>query len=374
MQIEPFLTEQFFTKYEFSAPHLLASSDCETISISELLQLAGSSLEEFGSLTLGYTESQGNPRLRSQISQMYSSIAEEEIVVLTSPVEGIFLAMQTVLEPDHEVIALRPAYDALSNVARHLCRQVVPWHMIPSDGHWALDFAQLESLINDQTQMIVVNFPHNPTGYVPSREEFKRLIQLAEENDIWLFCDEIYRGLEFEERIPSAADLYEKAIVLSGLSKTHGLPGLRAGWLVIRDPALRESLINWKHYTTICPAAPTEYLASQAISVQEQLADRSKQIIRRNLTLCHDFIESFSDRFIWRQPIAGSVAFVELKLELFGFETATDFCHHLAREHGIVLLPGACLGYDDHFVRFGLGRLGFGDALQAFSQVLKTTT
>ena len=122
MRIEPFLTEQFFAEYEFSARHLLASSDCETMSIGELLRLSGSSLEELAGLTLGYTESQGDPRLRSQISQMYSDVSSEDIVVLTSPVEGIYLAMQTLLEPEDEVIALRPAYDALNNVARHLCR------------------------------------------------------------------------------------------------------------------------------------------------------------------------------------------------------------------------------------------------------------
>ena len=112
MRIAPFLTEQFFAEYEFSAKYLLAASDCETMSIGELLRLSGSSLEELGDLTLGYTESQGDPQLRSQISEMYSEIRSEDIVVLTSPIEGIYLAMQTLLEPEDDVIALRPAYDA----------------------------------------------------------------------------------------------------------------------------------------------------------------------------------------------------------------------------------------------------------------------
>ena len=370
MKIEPFLTEQFFAEYEFSAQHLLASSDCETMSIGELLQLSGSTLDELGGLTLGYTESQGDPHLRSLISNMYSNVSSDDVVVLTSPVEGIYLAMQTLLESEDEVIALRPAYDALNNVARHLCREVLPWNLFPGRNCWELDFDELESLISPQTRIIVVNFPHNPTGYVPSSSDFDRLIRLARKHDVWLFCDEIYRGLEFGPTIPSAADLYEKAIVLSGLSKTYGLPGLRAGWVVIRNAELRDELINWKHYTTICPAAPTEFLARKALLVKDKLATRSKAIIQQNLNLCEAFFNRFQDQFIWRRPQAGSVAFVELNLSQIGFDSATSYCHHLAQNHGMVLLPGKCLGFEDNFVRFGLGRSNFEVALKSFAEVI----
>ena len=370
MKIEPFLTEQFFTQYEFSAPHLLASSDCETMSIGELLQLAGSTLDELGGVTLGYTESQGNPQLRSQIAGMYTNVDREDVVILTSPVEGIYLAMQTLLEPDDEVIALRPAYDALNNVARHLCREVVPWNLVASTDQWKLDFDQLESMISPQTRMIVVNFPHNPTGFVPSKMEFECLIRLARENNVWLFCDEIYRGLEFDTPIASAADCYEKSIVLGGLSKTYGLPGLRAGWLVVRNSEFRDELINWKYYIMICFVVLIEFLASKVLLVKEQLADRSKTIIQRNLELCDDFFARFPDHFTWRRPRAGSVAFVELNLAEIGFDSATAYCHYLAQNHGIVLLPGRCLGFDDSFVRFGLGRASFETALDAYAAVV----
>ena len=372
MKIEPFLTEQFFAEYEFSAEFLLASSDCETISIAQLLQMSGSTLEELGDLTLGYTESQGDPQLRSQISMRYSNVSSDDVVVLNSPVEGIYLSMQTILEPGNEVIALRPAYDALNNMPRHLCGSIVPWNLVPRSDCWELDFDTLESLISQQTRMIVVNFPHNPTGYVPSSSDFERLVRLSRKHNLWLFCDEIYRGLEFGPTIPSAADVYEKAIVLNGLSKTFGLPGLRSGWLVIRDKELRAEIINWKHYTSICAPAPTELLARKALLIGERLAARSKAIIEQNLKLCEAYFKTVHDQFIWRRPQAGSVAFVELDLAQIGFDSATSFCHHLAQNFGIVLLPGRCLGFEDNFVRFGLGRSKFGDALQAFAKSIKT--
>ncbi len=127
MKIKPFLTEHFFAKYEFTASHLLASSDCETTSIAELLELSGGSLAGLGALKLGYTESQGHPDYRRMVAEMYEGVAADDVVILTSPVEGIYLTMQTLLDASDEVIALSPAYDALHHVADHLCGEFRPW-------------------------------------------------------------------------------------------------------------------------------------------------------------------------------------------------------------------------------------------------------
>jgi aspartate/methionine/tyrosine aminotransferase len=231
-----------------------------------------------------------------------------------------------------------------------------------------LDFGALERLVSDQTKMIVVNFPHNPTGYLPSPDEFQSLIDLCARHGIWLFCDEMYRGLEFGEAsmLPSAADLYERAIILTGLSKTHGLPGLRAGWLLIRDEPTRQALLNWKFYTTICPAAPTEFLALAALSVGESIVDRNKALIRENIALAGPFFERWSELFTWRPPQAGSVALVGLSAP-----SATEYCHNLAQSPGVLLLPGAFMGDEDRTVRFGFGRAAFPVALTHYATYLE---
>ena len=380
MKIKPFLTEHFFAEYEFTALHLLASSDCETTSIAELLDLSGGSLAGLGAVELGYTESQGHPEYRRLVAEMYEDVAADDVVILTSPVEGIYLTMQTLLDASDEVVALSPAYDALHHVADHLCGQLKLWQLLPTETGWGMDLGRLRSMVNSKTRMIIVNFPHNPTGYQPDRDELKELIEIAREHDCWLFCDEIYRGLEVgfdsSATLPSVADLYGKSIVLNGLSKTFGLPGLRAGWLVIRDGKVREKLIAWKHYTTICPAAPTEYLAMQALSVRDHLAKRSREIVRSNLALCSPFMERHSALFRWRPPIAGSTALVEVDLEQLGrgqkqmFASTQEYCHALVQRHGILLLPGECLGCQPRFIRIGLGRAGFAEAMLAWEATL----
>lgn len=373
MHIAPFATEQFFDLYEFKTPHLLSPSDCATVNVQELLQMAGLTLENLGDLKLGYTQAQGHPELRRLIAADYEQVIDEEVVVLTSPIEGIYLTMRTLLDKEDEAIVLTPAYDALKNMAEHICHQVHLWPLQPVDDTmprgWRLDFEALQGLINPKTKLIVVNFPHNPTGFLPTPDDLTRLLETAQAHDIWLFSDEIYRGLEFGDRaiLSSVADQYERSIILSGLSKIYGLPGLRAGWMVIKDSATRQALINWKHYTTICPAAPTEFLAMAALQVKEKLIEQNQTIIRDNLRLAVPFFDRWSNFFTWRPPLAGSVALVGIDVP-----SATTYCHDLAQKVGILLLPSAFLGYDDRHIRFGFGRTSFATALNYYEDYLSS--
>ena len=166
MQIAPFATEHFYAKYEFNTPYQLCNSDCETITIDALLKMADVSLADFGQLSLGYTESQGDPQLRAAIAAAYKTASADDILVLGTPVEGIYLAARAMLEPTDEVIVLTPAYDALINMFEHVVggKNVKKWAFSAGEDQWELDFNQLRRLISQNTKLLVVNFPHNPTG------------------------------------------------------------------------------------------------------------------------------------------------------------------------------------------------------------------
>lgn len=368
MNIQPFATEVYFARYEFATPHILCASDCESMTTGELLRLAGMETGDLLDQRLGYTESQGDPALRAAVAALHQRVSDDEVVVLGAPEEGIYLTMRTLLEPGDHVIVLTPAYDSLLNLAEHITGNVTRWPIRPVAGGWALDPDELEQLFRPNTRLVVVNFPHNPTGYLPTPEDYTAIIDSVRRRGVWLLCDEMYRGLERNsaERLPSAADRYEHAIVLAGLSKTHGLPGLRAGWLIVRDRDIRAALVNWKHYTTICPPAPIERLATAALGVHASLAERSRVIIAGNLQLAEPFFARHQALFDWRPPRAGSVALVGLAAP-----SATDYCYALARDAGVLLLPGAFLGAGDHSVRFGFGRAGFAAALERYDAWLQ---
>ncbi|MCA9960900.1 MAG: aminotransferase class I/II-fold pyridoxal phosphate-dependent enzyme [Anaerolineales bacterium] len=368
MQIPPFSIEQFFAVYEFTTPYLLCSSDCESMTVGELLALAERPSTILHDLHLGYTETQGSPALRAKVAAQYATLHPDDVVVLTAPEEGIFLAMHTLLERNDHVIVLTPAYDSLLNLADHVSGNVSQWEIEAGNGRWQLNLDHLANLITDQTRLLVVNFPHNPTGLLPGAEEFEAIIALAQKHDVWLFCDEMYRGLELggRETLPSAVTRYEKAIVLAGLSKVHGLPGLRSGWLVLRDAQLRADFINWKHYTTICPPGPSEFLALAGLRAQTQLTARNRHIIETNLETADSFFARWPGLFTWRRPQAGSVALVELHTP-----AVTAYCHTLAREAGVLLLPGEYIDYAAQFVRWGFGRVDFAQGLAQYDAYLQ---
>lgn len=368
MNIAPFAIEQYFARYEFTTPHILCASDCETMTIAELLEATGTPLSSLGELRLGYTDSQGHPQLREAISHVYGSVNPESVVVLTAPEEGIYLTMRTLLNPGEHVVVLTPAYDSLLNLAQHVSGNVSQWRIRPTDAGWDLDLDLLQRLVTPKTKLVVINFPHNPTGYLPGEAQFRAIIDIVRRSGAWLFCDEMYRGLERggTAALPSAAELYERCIVLAGLSKVHGLPGLRSGWLVIQDDATRADLINWKFYTSICAPATSEFLALAALQAQDFLIARNRGIIEQNLAIAQAFFSRWPGMFAWRPPLAGSVALVGIDEP-----SATAYCHYLAREAGVLLLPSSCLGYGDRHVRFGFGRMDFTHNLEVYEEYLQ---
>lgn len=370
MNIAPFETEHFYAQYEFNTPYQLCNSDCETVTIGALLEMADMSLEHFGLQALGYTESQGNPQLRESIAATYQRVLPDDVVVLGTPVEGIYLAARALLEPGDEVIVLSPAYDALINMFEHVvgAQHVKKWRFQPQPTAWVLELDELRRLISPRTKMVVVNFPHNPTGYLPTPQMQRALVDIVEEHNLWLFYDEMYFGLVHSgtQPIPSAADVTKRAIVLSGLSKTYGLPGLRSGWLIIQDEAVRRSLMNWKFYTSICPPAPSEFLAVAALRVWQELRDKNVAQIEQNLALAEAFFQRWPALFTWRRPLAGSTALVG-----YSVPSVSAVAAQLAAEAGVLIHPATTLGSDDQHMRMGFGRAGFGEALRRFEEWLQ---
>ncbi|MCA9777781.1 MAG: aminotransferase class I/II-fold pyridoxal phosphate-dependent enzyme [Candidatus Eremiobacteraeota bacterium] len=355
MSLPPFETELYYAEYEFTSPHLLSVSDCESMSVGELLKLADVDPNELLSQTLQYTESQGNPRLRQRIADRYEGLAPDQVLLLNSPIEGLYLLSKVFTG---RTIVLLPAYDALKNLPQN----AVGWELRAAEGRWELDWEALEELAREPVELLVVNFPHNPTGFLPSLQEWERLVKWAHDRGIWLFCDEMYRGLPLRHPgLPSVVEVYEKGITLSGLSKPQGLPGLRAGWLISRDAEILRKLFEMRLYTSICTASPIEFLAEVALSVEQQLLERSQALVRRNVALANKFFNRHPE-FGWRKPLGGSVALVELP-EGIGAEA---YCRKLASEKGIVLLPSSFLGIEDRYVRFGFGRESFAAALRAY--------
>lgn len=366
MKIAKFVLERYLARYEFSAPYLLCPSDCESMELRELLALEPGARERLDSLWLGYTESQGDPELRQAITMLYERIAANQVLVHTGAEEAIFNFMNVALIPGDHIVVHAPYYQSLGEIARSIGAEVSEWKG-DFECAWELDLEDLEDLLTARTKVVVVNFPHNPTGYLPTPEFVLELSALSDRYGFIIFSDEVYRGLELNrsDRLPALADVNERAVSLGVMSKTYGLAGLRIGWLCTRNNALFRELAAFKDYTTICNSAPSEFLATIALRHAEVIAERNLQIIRGNLDLLDGFFGSHQKMFGWSRPRAGSIAFPML---LQG--TVNEFCADLLKEAGVLLLPGTIYGKGFNAFRIGFGRKNMPDALERLGRHL----
>ena len=367
MRPRPFALERFFARYEFNTRYLLSSSDPETLPIRELLALEPGSQERFAELRLGYTESRGGESLRQRIAGLYDGVRTDEVLVHSGPQEGIFAFANALFQRGDHAIVQFPAYQSQYAIAEAISVDISRWNSdLDRDG--APDVEELASLVRPATRAILLTTPNNPTGYAFSRPQIDAVVDIARRHGLWLFGDEVYRGTERDVPcLPAVADLYERGVSLGGLSKGHGLAGLRIGWLTTHDSALYERVAAFKDYLTICNSAPSEFLAEIALRHSDRLLERVRRICVANLDLLGDFFARHSALFEWNRPRAGTTAFPRY---LGGSSDA--FCARLVRDAGVLLLPSSVFDAGDDRVRFGYGRADLRDALAALEEFVAT--
>ncbi|MBN2287511.1 MAG: aminotransferase class I/II-fold pyridoxal phosphate-dependent enzyme [Tissierellales bacterium] len=367
MKINDFRLEVYFGEHEFSAPYLLGQSDCEAMTVRELLSYESDSEKAFMDSWLGYTEVAGSDELRTQIAQLYSQMNSDEIIVHSGAQEAIFNFMNVLLNKGDHVITMFPTYQSLFEVANAIGCQVSQWNLRQGNKGWVLDLEELEALVTPQTKLICINTPNNPTGYTLTDEESARIIEIARAHNIYIFSDEVYKGLELDGIKRSwIADQYEKAVTLGVMSKAYGLPGLRIGWIATKDQEMIESMMKYKHYTTICNSATSEYLATVALKNGQRILNRNLEIIKHNLEASDEFFEKYSNLFTYNKPMCGPIAFHKLNLEI----PIRQFCDTMVKEQGVLLLPADMYFFEGNYFRMGYGRKNFKENLKHFENYL----
>jgi len=337
-ELRPFELEVFFSKWEFTARHHLCASDMQSMTISELLALANDAdRKAWDSLYLGYTETWGTPGLRDAIASTYERVGASDVLTFVGAQEAIFAAMHALLRPADHAIVVIPNYQSVESVPLSIC-DVTGIALDPA-CNWELDLNQVRDAIRPNTRVISFNFPHNPTGKVISRATLDALVGMARERGIYLFSDEVYRGVERRPEItlPQVADLYERGISLGVMSKSYGLPGIRVGWVACRDCEALGRMERMKHYTSICGAAPSELLAQIALKARERILARNRSLIAKNLPMLETFFAEHEDLFEWYLPDGGCIGYPRY----IGRDGVEEFARRLVEESGVLLLPAS---------------------------------
>jgi aspartate/methionine/tyrosine aminotransferase len=367
-----FALETYFSKWEFSAKHHMTASDAQSMTINDLLLLAGENHESLGNLHLGYTETWGAPGLRQAIADTYNNLNIDNILCFAGAEEGVYASMRVLLSKGDHAIIVVPNYQAAETLPLDICE--VSGVKLDPENNWYLDLDDIKKAIRPNTKLISVCFPNNPTGAIISADDYTELIGICRKHDLYLFSDEVYRLLELDasKRIDQAADVYEKALSLNVMSKAYGLPGLRIGWVASQDKDVLLKLEQYKHYLSICNSAPSERLAEIALSVRDKLLQRNRTLMAENIQKLDDFFADYSNLFEWQRPDGGCIAFPRYT----GRGGVEDFCTNLVEDSGVLLLPASIYkselmqAPDDRF-RIGFGRANMEEGLAVFRDYLE---
>lgn len=368
MKINDFKLECYFGLYEFTAPYLLTQSDCESMTTNELLSLEDGAEKAYLNQWLGYTQTWGDPELRKSIALLYKNMKADDVLVFHGAQEAIFAYMNVLLEEGDHMIAMFPNYQSVYEVANSVPKcEFSKWHIKDDGKGWVIDFKELEALIKPNTKVIAVNSPNNPTGYTFTNDEIKKLCEICKKHDIYLFSDEVYKGLELDGNTREwMADNYKKCSSLGVMSKAYGLAGLRVGWIASKDHELLEKLVKFKHYISICDSAPSEFLSIVALKHSDTLLERNKNIIQDNLKLADKFFDKYQNIFEKKSITCGPVAYHKLLIDI----PVKDFCKLAVEKKGVLLLPSNIYDMDEQYFRMGYGRKNFSESLAKFEEFL----
>jgi aspartate/methionine/tyrosine aminotransferase len=241
----------------------------------------------------------------------------------------------------------------LYGVWKNLGGKVKPFYLKMNEGRWEPDIEGLKESMSEKTAAVAICTPNNPTGAIIDESQLKEIADITKDGNAWLVSDEIYRGVELQgDKSPSAFDYSEKVMVTSSLSKAYGLPGLRLGWIVASDPDVAEELWTYTDYTSICPTALSDYLATIALSpdVRERLEGRARERVGAHWHIMQEWLDEHQDLMKYVPPQAASICFPEYNLAI----SSLDLVERLRIEKDVLVVPGSHFGMENYL------RIGFG--------------
>ncbi len=349
MRIEPFQMERWQSTWENVVNYNLAESGVHPLSLQQLLSF--SDIHSLGHLSLGYTQTNGDPKLREKIAKLYPGANIENILVTTGSAEANFLVIWSCVEPGDEAVFMLPNYMQMWSLLRAFGSKVKPFYL-REDLNWSPDPAELKKTVSKNTKLIIITNPNNPTGSILNQEARETIVNLAEWAGAWIFADEVYRGAELNGQLtPSFWGTTKKVVATSGLSKAYGLPGLRTGWIVGPEDFIQKTW-PYRDYTSISSSAVSHFLAQIALTpeIREKILKRTREILKTNLPHLQKWLAQQDGLFNLVPPQAGAIAFASCKLNIDSVQLAT----RVLEEKSVLIEPGEHFAMGNH-LRFGYG-------------------
>lgn len=372
MKIKPFAVEEWMNAYEEGARFNIAETCVDSVSLNELFTLIGQDrdvfLHTFSARRLTYGAIEGAPAFKNGVCKLYKTISPKHIVPTHGAAGANHHIFYSLLEPGDRVVSIMPTYQQLYSIPESFGADV-QLLQLRQENDYLPDLDELRRLVTPETKMICINNPNNPTGALMSTELLREIVEIAKSVDAYILCDEVYRHLtQTDEWCESIADLYDKGISVSSMSKVFSLAGLRLGWIATHDMDVVKTCLSHRDYDLVSCGMFDEAVAAVALEHSEKLLKRNRAIVRENLAVLDAWVRS-EPALTYTKPMAGTTALVYYNYDIPSYE----FCKRMYHETGAFVTPGDCFE-QPHSVRIGYASdtQVLKDGLKAFSAFLRT--
>lgn len=373
MDIKTFKVERWMDDYETKCKYNLAETCIDSLTVREIVEMAGLDVAEYmnelADTRLTYSYIGGSPELLSGIAGLYSDVIKPEHVI---PMHGAIGAnhhiLMTLIDPSDNMVSVMPTYQQHYSIPESIGAEVRILNL-NLENHFLPDIEKLKELVDENTKMITMNSPNNPSGSLIPKDVMEQVIEVARSVDAYVLCDEVYRGIsEDGSYMYSVADLYEKGISVGSMSKSWSMAGVRLGWIVTRDMNLIHRCHERRDYDTISCAVIDDKLAALALANKDKIIARNSEILNTNRKILDDWVNATPEVY-YQKPVAGTTALVYYNKDM----PSRELCERLIKETGVLFTPGEC------FEMEGSVRIGYAfdskvlqKGLDLFADFLKT--
>jgi aspartate/methionine/tyrosine aminotransferase len=348
MKIAPFGVEEWMNKYEVDAEYNIAETCVESLTVEELLNLTDNPEEkiaEIKKMKLTYGDIMGSKEFKNGVKSLYKNVKAENILPSHGAIGANFLLLYSLVEAGDKVVSVFPTYQQLYSIPESFGAEVKKLELRYEDG-FLPDLDKLEKLVDQDTKLIAINNPNNPSGVMMGRELLEKIVEIAAAADAYILSDEVYRGLDPAKDVPAVVDIYDKGISVGSMSKIFSLAGLRMGWLAGPKEVIEKCQLH-RDYTTISNGMIDDYLSVIALENKDKILERNFKKVNTQLEILDKWVKN-EELIEYVKPSGGTTAFLHYKLEI----NSEDFSKRLYKEKGVLTVPGTAFGRD-RFLRIG---------------------
>ncbi len=351
MKLAKFKVESWLNDYEKMAKYDIAQSSISSLTLEELITIDNkTTVEDFfdriRKYHLNYGWIEGSDEFKDLVAGLYKNLSRENIIQTNATTGANLLVLYSLINEGNHVISMLPSYQQLYDIPLSF-KAEVEFFYLNEENNWQFDVKQLKKLIRPNTKMICLNSANNPTGALISKKDLYEIVKLAKEVNAYILVDEVYAPLNNNDDYISIADIYDRGISTSSLSKTYSLPGLRIGW-VAASKEIIEILRNNRDYIMICNGVINDELAIHALKNKDKILERNRKIVEENLLILKEWVDS-EEKVEVVLPEYISTCFIKLNIDI----DDEIFCKKLLEQKGVLLVPGSAFGIKNH------ARLGY---------------